>query len=203
MNRPSPLSRLAICCASFLLFSLSFQLNGLLDSFALYAPGVNLVFVPAGIKLVCLLVGGEAAALGLVLSSVHASLGVWQDTSLAEMISFAIASIGSYYLTLKLASRLMGIDHTLSNLRYWHIMILCVLVSLANGTIQNIVYLVQQKVLPQDLLASTAAMVLGDFLGCFIVISLFNVGIDMVLALLHRSEPDQSGFHRVAAYLRR
>ena len=203
MNRPSQLSRLAICCASFLLFSLSFQLNGLLDSFALYAPGVNLVFVPAGIKLVCLLVGGEAAALGLVLSSVHASLGVWQDTSLAEMISFAIASIGSYYLTLKLASRLMGIDHTLSNLRYWHIMILCVLVSLANGTIQNIVYLVQQKVLPQDLLASTAAMVLGDFLGCFIVISLFNVGIDMVLALLHRSEPDQSGFHRVAAYLRR
>lgn len=203
MNRPSPLSRLAICCASFLLFSLSFKLNGLLDSFALYAPGVNLVFVPAGIKLVCLLVGGEAAALGLVLSSVHASLGVWQDTSLAEMISFAIASIGSYYLTLKLASRLMGIDHTLSNLRYWHIMILCVLVSLANGTIQNIVYLVQQKVLPQDLLASTAAMVLGDFLGCFIVISLFNVGIDMVLALLHRSEPDQSGFHRVAAYLRR
>lgn len=203
MNLHSPLSKLAICCGSFLLFSLSFRLNGLLDSFALYAPGVNLVFVPAGIKLVCLLVGGEAAALGLLLSSVHASLSAWQDTSLLEMVSFAIASIGSYYLTLKLASRLMGIDQTLSNLRYWHIVILCVLVSLANGTIQNIVYLVQQKVLPQDLLASTAAMVLGDFLGCFIVISLINVGIDVVLALLHRSEPGQSGFHRVVAYLRR
>lgn len=202
MNLHSSLSRLAICCGSFVLFSLSFKLNGLLDGFALYAPGVNLVFVPAGIKLVCLLVGGEAAAVGLLLSSVHASLGVWQDSGLLEMVGFAIASIGSYYLTLKLVNRLMGIDHMLSNLRYWHIVILCVLVSLANGAIQNIVYLARQKVLPEDLLASTAAMVLGDFLGCFIVINLLNVGIDSVLALLHRSQPERSGLHRVAAYLK-
>ncbi len=203
MNIPSPLSKLAICCASFLLFSLSFKLNALLDSFALYAPGVNLVFVPAGIKLVCLLLGGEAAALGLLLSSIHASLSVWSDTSLAEMASFSIASIGSYYLTIQLASRVMGIDNTLSNLRYRHILILCLLVSLANGTIQNSVYLIQQKVLPQDVLASTAAMVLGDFLGCFIVITLLNVGIDLLLVILHRREADQNGFHRVAAFLRR
>ena len=44
---------------AFLRFVGSFHLNQALDSYMLYAPGVSLIFIPAGVKLLAILVGQE------------------------------------------------------------------------------------------------------------------------------------------------
>jgi hypothetical protein len=49
MRSSEPLAKLAICCASFLLFVLSLSINELFDGIALYMTGINMVFIPAGI----------------------------------------------------------------------------------------------------------------------------------------------------------
>lgn len=121
MRIPSALVKLAICCASFFLFVFSFSVNEAFDSFALYMTGISLVFIPAGFKLLCLLVGGEAAAVGLLLSSVYVSTRIWDHTGFMQMVYFAFAGVGSYYVAVRLVKKLMRIDDTLSNLRYLHI----------------------------------------------------------------------------------
>lgn len=177
-------TKLAICCASFLLFVVSFNLNEFFDSFARYAIGINLVFIPAGFKLLCLIVGGEAAAVGLLLSSVYVSMRVWDHTPVMQMVYFAIAAVGSYYVAVLLVKKFLRINDTLSNLRYLHIIILSAAASILNGTLHNVVYVWQDKVKLDDFFANAAAMVVGDFLGCFIVIMFFNACIDLTFKVM-------------------
>lgn len=199
MRHSSPIAQLAICCASFFLFASSFQFNQQFDSFALYMTGISLVFIPAGIKLLCLLVGGAPAVIGLVLSSVYVSMGIWDHTALMQMIYFAIAGVGTYYITVRVVKKVFRIDDMLSNLRYLHIIILSAAASVLNGTVHNIVYVWQDKVKPEEFFANATAMVVGDFLGCFIVIMFFNVCIDLAFRLMSSERrADKGGVHRIA-----
>ena len=184
MRIPSPLVKLAICCASFFLFVISFSVNEAFDSMALYMTGISLVFIPAGFKLLCLLVGGEAALVGLLLSSVYVSTRIWDHTGFMQLVYFAFASVGSYYVAVLLVKKYMRIDDTLSNLRYLHIIILSAAASILNGTVHNLVYVWQDKVKMDDFFAHAAAMVVGDFLGCFIVIMFFNACIDLAFKVM-------------------
>jgi uncharacterized protein YacL len=137
-------------------------------------------------KLMCLLVGGEAAAIGLLLSSIYVSMRIWDHTAVIQMVYFAFAGVGSYYVSVLLVKKVMHIDDMLRNLRYLHILVLSATASILNGVVHNIVYVWQDKVKTEDFFAHAAAMVLGDFLGCFVVITLFNVCIDLAFRLMER-----------------
>ncbi len=202
MHIPNPLVKLAVCCASFFLFVISFSINERFDSVALYMAGISMVFIPAGFKLLCLLVGGEAAAVGLVLANVFVSMRIWDHTTGEQMVYFALTSVGSYYLTVLLVKKTMHIDDSLSNLRYRHIIILSAAASVFNGVAHNIVYVWQDKVKAADYFANAAAMVFGDFLGCFIVIMFFNACIDLVFKLTDsQRSSDQRGVRFIAHLL--
>jgi hypothetical protein len=204
MRLPNTFAKLAICCVSFLLFVVSFDINELFDSFALYMTGISLIFIPAGFKLLCLLVGGEAAAVGLLLSSVYVSMRIWDHTAAIQMIYFAFASVGSYYIAVRVVKKIMHIDSMLSNLRYLHILILSATASILNGVVHNIVYVWQDKVKLDDFFAHAAAMVLGDFLGCFIVVMFFNLCIDLAFRSMEsRRRKDQNGVGFIAQLLHR
>jgi len=204
MSTSNYLAKFVICCASFFLFAFSFHINEFFDRYALYTPGINLIFIPAGFKLLCILVGGEAAVLGLLLSSVYMSLGVWENTSLMQMTYFAFASVGSYYIAVRLIKKFMHINDSLNNLRYLHIIILSAVASVLNGTIHNMVYLWQGKVKADDFLAHSTAMIFGDFLGCFIVIMFFNMCIELAFRLMQRDRrEEEKGIRFIAHVLNR
>jgi hypothetical protein len=202
MHSQNYLVKLAICCVSFFLFVISFSLNEFFYSFALYAPGINLIFLPAGFKLLCILLGGKAAVVGLLLSSVYVSMRVWDNTAVMQMVYFAFAGVGSYYVAVSLVKKLMGIDNTLSNLRYLHIIILSAAVSFTNGAVHNLVYVWQDKVNWGDFFAHATAMVVGDFLGCFVVIVIFNICIDLAFKLMRSERSNETkGISRFAHFL--
>jgi len=201
MRIPTPIVKLAICCASFFLFVFSFDINERFDSFALYMTGISLVFMPAGFKLLCLLVGGDAAAVGLLLSSVYVSMRIWDHTAVMQMVYFAFASVGSYYVAVLLVKKFMRIENTLSNLRYLHIVIFSAAVSIMNGIIHNIVYVWQDKVKLDEFFSHSAAMIVGDFLGCFIVIMFFNISIDLAFKLMNGERRKEGKGIRFIAHL--
>jgi hypothetical protein len=202
MNLQTALVKLAIACVSFFLFVFSFEINQFFDSFAAYAPGINLIFLPAGFKLLCVLLGGEAAAVGLLISSVYVSLRVWDHTAVLQMVYFACAGVGSYYVTVLVVKKLMRIDDTLGNLRYLHIVILSAAVSVMNGALHNVVYVWQDKVKADDFLSNAFAMMMGDFLGCFIVIVFFNLCIDLAFKLMQSERnKEKSGIRFIAHFL--
>jgi len=201
MRIPTPIVKLAICCTSFFLFVFSFDINERFDSFALYMTGISLVFMPAGFKLLCLLVGGDAAAVGLLLSSVYVSMRIWDHTAVMQMVYFAFASVGSYYVAVLLVKKFMRIENTLSNLRYLHIVIFSAAVSIMNGIIHNIVYVWQDKVKLDEFFSHSAAMIVGDFLGCFIVIMFFNISIDLAFKLMNGERRKEGKGIRFIAHL--
>jgi hypothetical protein len=60
---------LAVAATTFLVFVGSFHLNQRLDSYMIYTPGVSLIFIPAGVKLLSILIGRLPAIVGLYIAS--------------------------------------------------------------------------------------------------------------------------------------
>jgi hypothetical protein len=68
----------------------------------------------------------------------------------------------------------LGIHRDLYNLRYWHIVVLSLVASVLNGIVHNMAYLMEGVSVIEAQWGNSAAMAMGDFLGCFIVVSLFH-----------------------------
>ncbi len=194
MRSSNLLIKAAICCASFFLYMAAYQLNELFDSIALYATGISLVYIPAGFKLLCLLIGGEAAAVGLLLSSLYLSTRIWDPTLVTQIVYFAVTGVSAYYIAVVLVKKFLHINNRLNNLRYLHIIVLSAAASVLNGVMLNIVFVWQNQEKPSEFLSHTAAMVLGDFLGCFIVIMFFNVCITLACKLIDSRQPTNSKY---------
>ena len=167
-------SHVAIAAASGLLFSLSFRLNQYFDEQFVYSAGISLLFLPAGVKLLAVLVGRLPAIVGILVVSVYLGAGIWPDKSMASIVYFAIVSLMTYPIAAFGLMHLLHICHDLSNLRYHHIVLLSAAASVLNGIVHNLLYVTQGVTTSEELWQKSAAMALGDFMGCFVVVALFH-----------------------------
>ena len=167
-------SHIATAVASGILFSLSFRLNQLFDEQFVYSAGISLLFLPAGVKLLAVLVGRLPAILGLLMVGIYLGFGIWPDKPLSSVIYFAVVSLMTYPIAAFGLMRLLHIRHDLSNLRYHHIVLLSVAASALNGVAHNWLYLTQGVTASEELWLKSAAMAFGDFMGCFVVVALFH-----------------------------
>jgi hypothetical protein len=165
---------LVVAIAVGLLFVGSFRANQYLDGLMIYAPGVSLIFVPAGVKLLCLLVGGVPALAGILVSGVYLSLTLWTAQAVGFSLLIATIGVSSYSLAVWGIMRRFKIDPSLSNLNYWHILLLSACAGFLNGLGVNLAYFNSNITGLDELLRNVLAMAYGDFLGCFIVVMLFQ-----------------------------
>lgn len=165
---------LAVAAITFLVFVGSFHLNQRLDSYMLYAPGVSLIFIPAGVKLLSILIGRLPAIVGLYIASVYVSTEIWRDLQAASLYLFAAASVFSYAIAAYVVMTLAGIFRDLHNLRYHHIVVLSLSASVFNSVAHNAAYLMVGVTATDAQWVTSAAMALGDFLGCLAVVSFFH-----------------------------
>jgi glucose-6-phosphate-specific signal transduction histidine kinase len=107
-----------------LAFAFSFRLNQLLDNYFVYAPGISLLFIPAGVKLLFVLLGRLPAVIGILIASVYLGAGIWPDKSIVTVFNFAFVSLMTYPVSAYVVMRAVGIHRDLYNLRYWHIVLL-------------------------------------------------------------------------------
>lgn len=173
-------SHVAAAVIAFVLFTVSHKVSGFLHLTMHYSVGVSLIYIPAGVKLLCLLVGGVPASIGLIASSLFLNYLQWTDSYSLSMLSFGIVGVLSYGLAVYLVCRQFRIKPDLSNLNYLHIVTLSIAASVLNGVGQNFAYLAQGVAPEEALIARSAAMAFGDFLGCFVVVILFNLSTHAV-----------------------
>jgi hypothetical protein len=171
---------LSTALVAFLLFVLSYDLNSQFDQYLLFTQGISLLFIPAGIKLLAILVGRVPAIIGLYLASVYLSIGLWSSLDIFSYYYFATISLLSYSAAVFLVLKGFGISTTLINLKYSHIVFMSLLACLINGTLHNLAYLMQGVAEFTALFANSAAMSLGDFLGCFVVVACFHATLQFV-----------------------
>ena len=167
-------SHIAIAVISGILFSLSFRLNQFFDGQFVYSAGISLLFLPAGVKLLAVLVVRLPAIVGIMVVSVYLGAGIWPDKAMTAVVYFAFVSLMTYPIAAFGVMHVFRIHKDLTNLRYHHIVWLSLAASVLNGVVHNLLYLTQDVTASEELWRKSAAMALGDFMGCFVVVALFH-----------------------------
>jgi len=172
---PVKLDDFFMAFAAAFFFWLSFRANQLLDQWFVYVQGMSFLFLPAGVKLLFVLIGRVPAICGIMLASVYLGHGIWPDKSIWAVVDFAFISLMTYPVSAYLVMRWLGIHRDLVNLQYWHIVVLSLAASVTNGIVHNVLYMAEGVTAPEDFWTRAAAMTLGDFMGCFVVVALFQL----------------------------
>ena len=145
-------------------------LNSILMSSTTVATGIELVYLPAGFRLLIILLFGFWGALGIFLTNPILFIEYFGSASIVELV--INASIASFvpYIVVRTCSRFLGINSSLLGLRPIHLPVLALAVSLTTPAFLNFEFLLAGRE-PSDLFVKYfTAKVFGDFVGCLLVI---------------------------------
>ena len=151
------------------------------------APGIDLVFVPAGFRLLIVIVFGVWGALGIFLADPLMFMVEFGHGSAREVLINAFISGFAPYFTVKAFCRVAGIKGSLTQLRPIHLPLLALAVSVVTPLLFNLHFLAEGRTQPQHFLHNYTAMMTGDFLGCLLVSIIARVGLAIGRAAFPRA----------------
>lgn len=150
-----------------------FELSWSFDLVESYAPGISLVFLPAGIKLIAALVSGFWGVLGTVIALAYVTPSFWPDQPLWFYVVYPALSGFSTLAVVAVMKRALGIDDDIRNMRFVHIPIIDLCATLVHGAAVNGFFALKHLEVDQDFFTRAFAMSVGDFLGSLILLLSF------------------------------
>lgn len=181
MHSDRELGRLAVTIlvvlASAALWTASGVANAYLLSFGSFAPGIDFVYLPAGLRLLIVLLFGVWGALGIALANPVLYMLHFGSGSALEIIVNSLICGFAPFLTVKVFCRTVGIQASLLELKPIHLPLLALAVSIVTPLTLNLNFLATGLKQPGDVTVNVAAMSAGDFLGCLLVIVLVQLSI--------------------------
>ncbi len=158
--------------ATFCCYLLSFQVNSLFSPWVEYAPGASLVFLPAGVKLVALLVAGGWGALGLAVAAVLMAADVWTAAGAYELLGNIVVWLGVPYMIIESVLRIQGVKRDLSNLTFAPLLFITVAATVVGSAASSAYAVFAHGRKIDDYLATASAMAVGDFVGAGLMLML-------------------------------
>ena len=153
-----------------LVYYLAFETSFRLDLVAGYAPGISLIFLPAGVKLVAALVAGFWGVLGVVIALAYEARSVWENQHFGFYLVYACLGGFSTLLVVELLKRLLNIQPDLRNLRLLHLPVIDLFSTLFHGFVLNTYLITLHMDVGKGLLTRATAMAVGDFNGGLILL---------------------------------
>lgn len=150
--------------------------QSLLD-FTVLRNGITMVYVPAGVRLVILLISGVWGAIGIAIAFPLALFQVFPDVSWTEATAYSAIAGFIPYATIRGVCRMARISGDLRTLRSIHLPLLAIAVSLAGALAYTAALVGFGRFDASRFLPDVTAMTAGDFLGCFAVIVLVRVAL--------------------------
>ena len=166
---------LGLIALSFTLSRLTYELHELVTPYVAYTQGVDLLFLPAGVKLVLIMVAGWRGALGCGLSLLSLSTRFWPDLEPVWLLLYSTLSVGMTWLVVSVMLRRMALGPTLEGLSFWELVQIDMLNTLLHGIAVNGYFWSLGLRSSESFWSAALAMTLGDFLGA---------GVIMLLVLL-------------------
>ena len=145
-------------------------MNSVLMSSTTVATGIELVFLPAGFRLLIILLFGFWGALGIFVTHPIFFLSIFASASVTEIIINAGIAAFVPYLVIRACSRYFGVSSSLLELKPIHLPVLALAVSLTTPLAFNFQFLLAGRKPPELFLTNFTAMAFGDFVGCLLVI---------------------------------
>lgn len=174
---------LSMLLGSALLFLLSFGLNEWLFAGSEFVRGINWIYLPAGMRLLCTLLFGGAGALGVLLASCLTSLLYYFPGDLERALFGAASSAAAPYLVYLLAQKMFGLQASLANLTAQRLLWLVVLYALASPLLHHVGFWLHGDM--HATLTGFLVMFGGDLLGSLVVVYTMK----SLLWLLSRKKP--------------
>lgn len=176
-QQDSPLLHAALVLTSALIWCAVWLANKYFLAATNVAPGIDLVFLPAGFRLLVVIVFGIWGAIGIAIADPLMFLVEFQHGSLREVVINALISGFAPYVTVRAFSRIAGIEGSLLQLRPVHLPLLALAVSVVTPLLFNLHFLASGRTPPSEFLHNFTAMMTGDFLGCLLVSVMARLGL--------------------------
>lgn len=168
--------------ATIVMFSAMLAVNEWLLRWLEFTPGINFVYLPAGMRLLCTLLFAEAGAVGLLIVSWAVSFLLFFPGQFERPFFGGILAAVAPYGVYRLARWRYGLHASLANLTSARLLVLVLAYALASPLLHHLYFAWAGQ---QDLLRSFIAMFTGDLAGTLIVI----YGLKGLLSLLPRHIP--------------
>lgn len=169
---------LSMMLATIVLFSAMLAANELLFLPLEFAPGINWIYLPAGMRLLCPLLFGGAGAIGLLIVSWLVNFFHFFPHDVLRSFMGGILSSAAPYLVYLMARHRYGLQASLVNLTPRRLLACALACSLANPLLLHLWFLVHGDQV--DLARGFAVMVAGDLAGTLIVVYLAKALVSML-----------------------
>jgi hypothetical protein len=171
-------------CATVLLFLFALFLNELLFTKLEFARGINWIYLPAGMRLLCILLFAEAGAVGLLLVSWGVCfLYFFPDDVLRSFVGGVVAAAAPY-LVYRAAGWLAGARTSLADLTPGRLLVYAVAFSIASPLLHHLWFALRGQ---DNLFSGFLVMAAGDLAGTLIV--LYSAKTLLTLASVRRATP--------------
>lgn len=150
------------------LFLATLALNELLFANSEFVRGINWIYLPAGVRLLCTLLFGGAGAVGLLLVSWGVSFFHFFPDDLLRAFMGGILASAAPYLVYRLMQRHWGLQASLGNLTTRRLLLCSALFALASPALHHLWFAFADP--DRDLLPGFIAMATGDFTGTLLVL---------------------------------
>jgi hypothetical protein len=182
--------RLAVVCGTTLLFLLTLAANEWIFRHSEFVRGVNWIYLPAGIRLLCTLLFGGLGAIGILIASWISCFFYYFPNDPVRAAFGGIISALAPYLVYLFATRKLGLSTSLVNLTAGRLLVLALLYSLAGPGMQQ-----TWSALSGDTVnigQRFIVMFIGDLSGTLMIIYTLKLGLRFVTRLhtsMHRASP--------------
>jgi hypothetical protein len=171
--------QLAQVLATIVLFMAMLWVNEWLFRRFEFAPGINWIYLPAGMRLLCTLLFAEAGAVGLLLVSWYVSFVHFFPHDAQRAFVGGILAALAPWLVYRGASHFWHFQGSLRNLTAARLLVLAVACSIASPLLHHLWFALRGE---QDLVRGFLVMFVGDLAGTLIVL----YGVKGLLALAPR-----------------
>ncbi|HEX8884244.1 MAG TPA: hypothetical protein VF797_07120 [Noviherbaspirillum sp.] len=166
--------------ATIFFFILTLCINEWLFSYSELVPGINWIYLPAGVRLLSTLLFGGAGALGLLIVSWLVSFFYFFPHDFMRAFAGGIVATVAPYGVYLVAQRAYGLQSSLANLTPGRLLVCITACSLASPLLHHIWFAIYEP--PRPLLKSFLTMAAGDLNGTLLVV----YAAKMMLSLLPR-----------------
>jgi hypothetical protein len=170
-----------------ILYFVTYRFNELFDVWFLYDQGINLVFLPAGIKHLAILLGGPWGALGCFVSLFILANEFWQGVPTGDIALYSLVSTCATWAGIAVCLKVLGLDRDLTNIRFIHLPLIDLFTTFLHSLTTN-VFFILKGMKTDHLMTNALAMMVGDFIGSFIILTL----LWLVIVYRNKQALDQS-----------
>jgi hypothetical protein len=177
--------KISLVVVSAVLFLSVFLANELLFNSAQFefVRGMNWIYLPAGMRLLCTLAFGGAGAVGILIASWITCVFYFFPDDPLRSFAGGIASAAAPYLVYKLAQKFYGLQSSLVNLSAKRLLLLAVLYSFGNPLLHHLWLLLRGDALQGS---GFIVMVVGDLLGTLVILYTVKLGLFLLPAMNRR-----------------